>query len=162
MSTCAGTDPVVGLLLVSAEGVRLDEWRRGSTEEVRAYRLGEPMRNSHELLGPAASHPKGAGEGAPAFRSSQQRDLYEARLEKHRVALVRDVAAEAAATARARGWALVLVLGDPRLATPATDVLDRAGVPFERSSKVLGWMTHHRLASAVAGEIEQALARVGA
>ena len=147
----------VGLLLVSADGARLDEWRRGRTEEIQRFELGDPMRDHHQLLGPAASHPKGGGEGAPAFRSSQQRDLYEHRLEEHRVAFVRDAAVRSAAVARKRGWPLVLVLGDPRLGGPAADALAHAGVEVERSDRLLGWMTHPELARAVAAEVERVL-----
>jgi hypothetical protein len=115
------------------------------------------MRDHHELLGPAASHPKGGGEGAPAFRSSQQRDLYEHRLESHRVAFVRGVAARSAAVARTRGWPLVIVLGDPRLGRPAAEELRHAGVEVERSDRLLGWMTHPELARAVGPEVERRL-----
>ncbi len=150
-------DAPVGLLLVSADGARLDEWRRGRTEEIERFELGEPMRDHHQLLGPAASHPKGRGEGAPAFRSSQQRDLFEHRLEEHRVAFVRDAAVRSAAVARKRGWPLVIVLGDPRLGGPAADELAHAGVEVERSDRLLGWMTHPELARVVGPEVERML-----
>jgi Bacterial archaeo-eukaryotic release factor family 10 len=150
-------DAVVGLLLVSGEGARLDEWRPGTTEEIERFELGEPMRHHHELLGPAASHPKGRGEGAPAFRSSRQRDLFEHRLEEHRVAFVRGAAARAAAVSRTRGWPLVIVLGDPRLGGPAAEELRRAGVAVERSERLLGWMTHPELARAIGPHVERTL-----
>ena len=157
MKTAHEADAVVGLLLVSADGARLDEWRHGATEELERFELGDPMRDHHELLGPAASHPKGRGEGAPAFRSSQQRDLYEHRLEDHRVAFVRNAAVRAAAVARSRGWPLVIVLGDPRLGGPAAEELRHAGVGVERSERLLGWMTHPELARAVGPDVERSL-----
>ncbi len=157
MKPAREADAVVGLLLVSADGARLDEWRHGTTEEIERFELGDPMRDHHELLGPAASHPKGRGEGAPAFRSSQQRDLYEHRLEDHRVAFVRDAATRSASVARKRGWPLVIVLGDPRLGGPAADELRRAGVEVERSNRLLGWMTHPELARAIGPEVERTL-----
>jgi hypothetical protein len=150
-------DAVVGLLLVSADGARLDEWRHGVTEEVERFELGDPMLDHHQLLGPAASHPKGRGEGAPAFRSSQQRDLYERRLESHRIAFVRDAATRTAAVARGRSWPLVIVLGDPRLGGPAADALRHAGVAVEQSGRLLGWMTHPELARAIGPDVERTL-----
>lgn len=150
-------DARVGLLLVSADGARLDEWRHGSTEEIQSFELGEPMRDHHELLGPAASHPKGGGEGAPSFRSSQQRDLFEHRLDEHRVAFVRDAAAQSATVARKRGWPLVIVLGDPRLGRPAAAELRHVGIEAERSDRLLGWMTHPELARTVEPEVERLL-----
>ena len=147
---------VAGLLLVFADGVRLDEWRPNRTEEVERFELGEPMAGSHELRGPAASHPKGSGEGAPGTRSSQQRDLFERRLEQHRIAFVRDSAASCAVTARRRGWPLVLVLGDPHLVGPAAEVLRKGGIEVEESHRLLGWMTNAELARAVGPEVEQA------
>jgi hypothetical protein len=157
MKPAREADAVVGLLLVSADGARLDEWRHGTTEEIERFELGDPMRDHHELLGPSASHPKGRGEGAPAFRSSQQRDLYEHRLEDHRVAFVRDAATRSASVAHRRGWPLVIVLGDPRLGGPAADELRHAGVEVERSNLLLGWMTHPELARAISPEVERTL-----
>lgn len=157
MKPAREADAVVGLLLVSADGARLDEWRHGKTEEIQRFELGDPMRDHHELLGPAASHPKGRGEGAPAFRSSQQRDLFEHRLEEHRVAFVRDAAVRSAAVARKRGWPLVVVLGDPRLGGPAAVELRHAGVDVERSDRLLGWMTHPELARTVGADVERML-----
>jgi len=153
-------DSTVGLLLVSNGGARLDEWRRGATAEVARFELGEPMADSHELRGPAASHPRGGGEGFSSYRSSQQRDLFERRLEQHRIAFVRDVAAKCLAVARERGWSLVLVLGDPHLTRPAAEVLRHGGIEVERSDRNLGWLTHHELAKAVGPELEHEGGRI--
>ena len=157
MNATREADSTVGLLLVSRDGARLDEWRRGATAEVERFELGEPMADSRELRGPAASHPKGGGEGAPGTRSSQQRDLFERRLEQHRIAFVRDVAARSVVVARERAWPLVLVLGDPHLGGPAAEVLRHGGVEVERSGRHLSWLTHHELAKAVGPEVERAL-----
>jgi hypothetical protein len=148
---------VAGLLLVFADGARLDEWRPNRTEEVERFELGEPMADSHELRGPAAAHPRGGGEGAPGTHSSQQRDLFERKLENHRVAFVREIAAKCLTVARRRGWPLVLVLGDPHLTEPAADVLRHGGIEVERSAKLLSWMTGAELAKAVGPEVEAAL-----
>ena len=157
MNAVQNADAVACLLLVSADGARLDEWRPGKTEEIQKFELGDPMRDHHELLGPGASRPRGLGEGAPGLHANQQRDLYEHRLEAHRVAFVRDAAVHTAAVARARSWPLVIVLGDPRLGGPAAEELRRAGVQVERSERLLGWMTHPELARALGSEVEQAL-----
>jgi hypothetical protein len=148
---------VAGLLLLSHEGGRLDEWHPRRTEEIERFELGHPMDGSHELRGPSASHPKGTGEGAPGFRSSQQRDLYEQRLELHRIAFSRTVAARCVEVARERGWRFVLVLGDPHLTGPAAAVLRKGGLEVEESARLLGWMRHAQLASAVGPEVEEAL-----
>ncbi len=150
-------DSAVGVLLVFGDGARLDEWRSGATTELERFELGEPMAGSHQLRGPAASHPKGSGEGAPGARSSQQRDLFQRRLEQHRIAFVRDVAAKCLVVARSRAWPFVLVLGDPRLGGPAASVLSHGGVGVERSDRRLGWMTHHELAQAVGSDVERVL-----
>ena len=128
-------DPHAGLLLVFGDGARLDEWRPGAAEEVERFDFGTPMADSHELQGPAASHPRGSGERAPGTHSSPQRDLFERRLEQHRVAFVRDVAATATVVARERRWPLVLVLGDPHLTAPAAEVLRHGGVETEQSNR---------------------------
>ena len=150
-------DSNVGLLLVSGDGARLDEWRPGATEEIERFDFGEPMADSHELQGPAASHPRGSGERAPGTHSSPQRDLFERRLEQHRIAFVRDVAAQCLVAARALEWPLVLVLGDPHLTAPAAEVLRHGGIEAEQSNRILGWKTHHELALAVGPDVERVL-----
>ncbi len=90
------------------------------------------------------------------LHSSPQRDLFERRLEQHRVAFVKDVAARCLVVARERGWPLVLVLGDPHLTAPAAEVLRHGGVEAQQSNRGLAWKTHHELALAVA-DVEQAL-----
>ena len=150
-------DSYAGLLLVFGDGARLDTWRPGSTVEVEQFEFGEPMAGSHELQGPAASHPRGSGERAPGTHSSSQRDLFERRLEQHRVVFVREVAGKCLAVARERGWPLVLVLGDPHLTAPAAEVLRHGGVEVEQSNRILGWKTHHELALAVGPDVERAL-----
>lgn len=150
-------DSMVGLLLVFGDGARLEEWWHGATEEVERFELGEPMADSRELRGPAASHPKGRREGAPGFRSSQQRDLFERRLEQHRITFVRDVAARSLVVARERAWPLMLVLGDPHLSGPAAEVLRHGGIEVEQSNRGLSWLTHHELAKAVGPDLERAL-----
>lgn len=150
-------DSNAGLLLVFGDGARLDAWRPGATVEVERFALGEPMAGSHELQGPAAAHPRGSGERAPGTHSSPQRDLFERRLEQHRVAFVREAAEKCVVVARERGWPLVLVLGDPHLTAPAAEVLRQGGVEVEQNSRILGWKTHHELALAVGPEVERAL-----
>lgn len=157
MTAIRRADSKVGLLLVYGHGARLDEWHRGGTQEIEHFDMGDPMADKREMRGPAASHPTGASEGAPGFRSSQQRDLYDRRLEDHRVAFVRDAAARALVVARERAWPFMLVLGDPHLSEPATEVLRHGGVEVEREDRVLGWMSHHDLAKAVGPDVERLL-----
>jgi hypothetical protein len=150
-------DLAAGLLLLSRDGARLDEWHPNATLEIERFELGAPMADSHELRGPSASHPRGSGEGAPGIRSSQQRDLYERRLEQHRIAFVRELSVRCARLARAREWRLVLVLGEPHLTGPAADVLRKNGVGAAESNRLLGWMTPAELARAAGPEVESAL-----
>ncbi len=157
MKTTHEADSNVGLLLVFGEGARLDVWRPGSTEEIEHFELGEPMAHSHELRGPAAAHPRGGGEGVRGTRSFPQRDLFERRLEQHRVAFIREVAAKCVVVARERGWLLLLVLGDPHLTAPAAEVLRHGGIEVEQSNRILGWKTHHELALAVRPDVERQL-----
>ncbi len=157
MKAAYQADSNAGVLLVFGEGARLDAWRPGSTEEVEHFELGEPMADSHELRGPAASHPRGGGEGAPGVRSVPQRDLFERRLEQHRVAFIQEVAAKCVGVARERGWPLVLVLGDPHLTAPAAKVLRHGGIEVSQSNRILSWKTHHELALAVGPDVERAL-----
>ena len=157
MKATHAADLTAGLLLLSGDGARLEEWRPNATLEVERFQLGAPMAGSHELRGPSASHPKGSGEAAPGFRSSQQRDLYERRLEQHRVAFVRDLSARCARLAREREWRLVLVLGEPHLTGPAAEVLRKDGVEATESNRLLSWMTPAELARAIGPEVESAL-----
>jgi len=156
----AGSDPVVGLLLVSADGATIAEWHARKVEEVRRLELGLTEAAEHELVGPSYSHPRGSGEKATAARSSSQRDLWERRMEEHRARFARSAADATARAAKARGWDLVLVLGDPRRAVPACDELHRHGVEAVRSGLVLDWLRPAALASRLAPEVERARAEL--
>lgn len=146
-----------GLVLVSASGVRVAQWTRTRTEVV-VERPFELEGDARELRGPAESRPRGRGDAA-ARRSGQQRDLHERRLEAHRERFVREVAAGAVAVAHARGWEVVVVLGDPRLGAPAAEELRRGGLRVVEDDHVLDWLTPHELAVRVAPVVERALSQ---
>jgi release factor family 10 len=150
-----------GLMLVSADGVTIAEWHPRRVEELKRLELELPEAAEHELVGPSYSHPRDSGEKASAARSSAQRDLWERKVEDHRVRLARSSAADAARVAKKRGWDLVLVLGDPRRAVPACEELHKRGVQAVRSELVLDWLRPAALATRLEPEIARARAELG-
>jgi Bacterial archaeo-eukaryotic release factor family 10 len=154
------SDSATGVMLVSADGATIAEWHPRKVEEVSKLELDLPEAAAHELVGPSYSHPRGAGEKASAARSSAQRDLWQRRVEDHRVRFARSAAADAARAAKRRGWDLVLVLGDPRRAGPACEELRRQGVEAVRSALVLDWLRPAALATRLAPEVERARAEL--
>jgi Bacterial archaeo-eukaryotic release factor family 10 len=149
-----------GLMLISGEGVTLAEWHPRKVEELRKFELDLTESAEHELVGPSYGHPRGSGEKATAARTVSQRDLWERRMEEHRVRFARSAAAEAAQTAKSRGWDVVLVLGDPRRAGPACEELRRRGVAAVRSELVLDWLRPAALATRLTPEVERARAEL--
>jgi len=148
----------VGVLIVSAEGATIAEWHPRRVEEVRKLELPVTEAVEHELGGSSYSHPRGSAERATAARSSNQRDLWERRLDEHRIRFTRSAADDAARIARRRAWRAVLVLGDPRRAKPACEQLARAGVRAVPIDVVLDWMRPAALARRLAPEVERVLA----
>ncbi len=151
-------DSAAGVMLVSADAATIAEWHPRVVKEIRKLDLDLTEAEEHELVGPSYSHPRGAGERASAARSSAQRDLWERRVEDHRVRFARSVAADAARAAKRRGWDIVLVLGDPRRAGPACEELRRHGVEAVRSALVLDWLRPAALATRLAPEVARARA----
>jgi hypothetical protein len=145
----------MGVLLVSADAATIGEWspRRVESLEERELELTDAVET--ELLGPSYSHPRGSGEKATAARSSSQRDLWERRMEEHRVKFARAAAADTAKIAKSRGWDAVLVLGDPRRGGPACEELERAGVDAVPIASVLDWMRPAALAKRLAPDVER-------
>jgi hypothetical protein len=155
------TDPdsAAGVLLVSADRVRISEWQPRRVEEIEVLELAPTEAEEHELVGPSYSHPRGSGEKATAARASAQRDLWERRLEERRERFARSAASEAARIARRRGWDVVLVLGDPRRTRVAADELQRQGVTAVCSELVLDWLRPAALAERLWPEVERARAQ---
>ena len=148
----------VGVLLVSAEAATIGEWQPRRVEEIRSLELPVTEAVEHELVGPSYSHPRGSGESATAARSSSQRDIWERRMDDHRVRFTRSAAADAATIAKRRGWRAVLVLGDPRRTRPACEELVRSGVSAVPIDSVLHWMRPAALAKRLAPQAQEALA----
>jgi hypothetical protein len=151
-------DAPAGVLLVSADRVRIGEWQPRRVEEIESFELTYTEAAEHELLGPSYSHPRGSAEKATAARSSAQRDLWERRLEEHRERFTRSAAAKAARRAKSREWDVVLVHGDPRRTRAAVEELTKQGVPTFRSDLVLDWLRPAALAERLASEVEAARA----
>jgi Bacterial archaeo-eukaryotic release factor family 10 len=157
MKEPSGSDrSAVGVLLVSADGATIGEWHARRVEVLRKLELPVTEAAEHELLGPSYSHPRGSGEKATAARSSSQRDLWERRMDEHRVRFARSAAGDAAKIAKSRGWDIVLVLGDPRRAGPASEELEHARVRAVPIDSVLDWMRPAALAKRLAPEVEKA------
>jgi hypothetical protein len=152
------SDAAVGVLLLSADEARIGQWQPRRVEELRRLELPITEAVEHELIGPSYSHPRGSGEKATAARSSSQRDLWERRMEEHRVRFTRSAADDAAKIAKRRGWRLVLVLGDPRRTGPACEQLARARLDAVPIDHVLDWMRPAALAKRLAPEVERARA----
>ena len=129
-----------GVLLVGFDGVTLYEWRGDGADELAAYDPADPA-DERELKGPAPVRNRLGGGDTPSQQTGTQRDLHDRRVEERRVRWVRETAAGAARKAESRGWAQVLVSGDPRLGVPAAEELERAGVDVVRSDLVLGYLT---------------------
>lgn len=155
-------EPPAGVVLVSADRVRIREWHPRRVEELESLELELTDAADHELLGPSYSHPRGSGEKATAMRSSAQRDLWERRLEERRERFARSTAASAALTAKQRAWDIVLVHGDPRRTRGVLEELERRGIAAFRSDLVLDWLRPAALAERLAPEVEGARARLGA
>jgi hypothetical protein len=153
-------DSAAGVMLVSAEGATIAEWHPRRVEEGQMLELELSEAAEHELVGPSYSHPRGSGETASATHSGAQRDLWERRVENHRMRFARSAAAAAARAAERRGWDVVLVLGDPRRAGPACDELRRRGIEAIRSALVLDWLRPAALATRLAPEVERARAEL--
>jgi hypothetical protein len=158
----AGSDSVVGVLLVSADRATIAEWHPRRVEELENLELRLTEAEEHELVGPSYSHPRGSGEKALATTTSAQRDLWERRLEDHRARFARSAATKASVAAKQRKWDLVLVLGDPRRAGPARDELERRGIAAVASHRVLQWLRPAALAKRIAPDVEQAREKLAA
>ena len=160
MNARAGNDVPTGLLLVSGEGATIAEWHPRRVEVLRKLELGLTEAEEHERAGGSYSHPRASAEKGRAALAGSQRDLWQRRLEDHRARFARSAADAAARTADARGWDLVLVLGDPRRTRPAVEELERHDVRAVRSDLVLDWLRPAALASRLAPEVERARARL--
>ena len=107
-----------GVVLVSAEGVRVLEWTPRELTQVWCEEL--PELEEPELVGPAHAHPRGVPGAAPAFLVSQQRDLFESRMRSQLERLLVGAGPRIAELARERGWPELAVAGDDRLTTALT------------------------------------------
>jgi hypothetical protein len=134
------TSAPAGVVLVGSDDVRLLEWQGAGAEELDRFDPADPD-DERGLRGPAPSANRAAAGETAAFDLGSQRDLHERRLHDRRVRWVRDLAAGAAERASERGWCQVLVAGDPRLAAPAAEELQRRGVDVVESDLVLGSLT---------------------
>jgi phosphoserine phosphatase len=140
-----------GVVLVTADSVRVLEWTPGVTEELGRDELDLRTEEWRDMRGPAPAHPKEAAQAATATRSGQQRDLFEQRLEEHRARFLLEAAAGVAAAARARGWDVVLIAGDPRHTAGPARQLSRNGRRTVTTDEQLEWLGSAELASRAAG-----------
>lgn len=151
-------ESTVGLLLVSAHGVRIAEWHAGRVDDLYRVEFGPEDGGERDLRGPAHGHPRGAAFSAPGVRSSRQHDLWARRELLHRQADIERVArCVAKVGCRERGWEAVLVSGDPRLAHAATAVFCQRRFPVRECPKIFDRVPAHRLATDLAPEVGKLL-----
>jgi len=103
----------LGVVAVSAERIRLFDWRLGRTVEVGDWELELASDDWRERRSPRSRDP-----AAAQLVSSSGRDQHEQRLESNRERFARRTGELVGARARERGWREVLMFGDERYAGP--------------------------------------------
>ncbi len=137
----AGTEEPRGVALISAERVRLLEWRPGGIEELHAWELSVFSRDWRERKAPRVADPARAQS-----ISSSGREQFRGRLDDSRQRFLGQCRQLALEEARRRGWPEVLAFG------PAQH-LDRFLTGSEAAASVERG-DDRDLISASAGEVE--------
>ena len=130
-----------GVAVIDRSGLRVFEWRFGEAVELFARDFTEPE-GMRELKGPAAGNPAMSQHQAP------QHDLYEERIDNHRVRFLREEAGRLGSVVDAQRWDRIVVAGDARFAQPFAE-----GLPRRRSLGVFRF--DHDLRHASPSEIGQ-------
>lgn len=105
-----------GVAVVDRSGVRLLEWAFGEAMELGRYDFTDRSDEWRELKGPAGANPALDQQTAP------QRQLFEERLDEHRVKFLKTVAQELEGRIKESGWDHLVVAGE-KMAQPFTDAL---------------------------------------
>jgi hypothetical protein len=129
----------LGLVTVGRDRVRALEARLGEVVELGSFDVEPVVTDGPERKGPAARNPLRAQQVVA------QRDRYQRHVETEHHHLLVDAAAQIAEGARARGWEVAVVAGDPRGADPVRDALVAAGTEAELVDRDLDEWTPARL-----------------
>ena len=113
------------VVLLGRDSVRVLEVRLGRAEELRKLDVEAVVYDRAEKKGPAASNP------FRGQKSVAQRERWARHVEADHRRRLTAAAEEIDRLARARGWTLGVVAGDPRGARLLAETLTRAGVPTE-------------------------------
>jgi len=143
-----------GVVSVSRNAVRAVHRSAETVEEVLSAEIDPATDDWRMLAGPAGRNPAAPQSSAP------QRDLYDRRLEQHQVRGVESVARRVEEAAGERGWQLVVVTGDPRMAEPFAEALGDEAREVVIADRILDWRSPAHLVEAL--EPELAGARVAA
>jgi len=143
----------VGLVAVSLAQARVLEQRMGMVEELMVFQLEPDTSEWREMKGPAAANPALAQQTAP------QRDAFERRLEEHRSRLLDSVGSKLEEVATRRSWDRAVVVGDPRLADPLAELLERGVAEVTRVDRTLHGLSASELAAALTAEIDETTRR---
>lgn len=111
------------VVLLGRDSVRVLEARLGRAEELRKLDVEAVVYDRAEKKGPAASNP------FRGQKSVAQRERWARHVEADHRRRLTAAAAEIDRLARARGWTLGVVAGDPRGARLLAETLEGAGVP---------------------------------
>ncbi len=142
-----------GIALASEE-VRVYELALGEAVELRMFPVVEEG-DRRELRGPSASVPRGSVEAGPGFRSGQQRDLFEHRVEDRRERLLSHLGKEIAELALSRRWDDVVVGGGERSRGALLHGLAEHGLEATLDPRDLGSLAPADLAKAVAPALDE-------
>jgi hypothetical protein len=142
-----------GLVTVSLPEARVFEQRLGVAEELAAFVLEPDTSTWRELKGPAAANPALPQHSAP------QRDVFDRRVEEHRSRLLEAAGRRLEELAAHRAWEAAVVAGDPRLAQPLAELLERRGTEASLVERTLHGLSAAETAEALAPELEEATRR---
>ena len=112
------------IVLLGRDTVRVLETRLGRENELRRYDVEPVVYDRAEKKGPVSSTGRGQ-------RSVTQRERWDRHVEAEHHRRLKAVGEELGRLARARGWELAVVAGDPRGTRIPADALERAGIPTE-------------------------------
>lgn len=143
----------VGILVATQADVRVLERRLGLVEELVSLSLEPDTSEWREMKGPAAANPALAQHAAP------QRDLFERRLEEHRLRALDLASRQLAELAGQRGWERALVAGERRAADRLAEALAGSRLEVRVVDKNVHGLAPVEAAAALAAELEDELLR---
>ncbi|GIU95371.1 MAG: hypothetical protein KatS3mg012_1828 [Gaiellaceae bacterium] len=143
----------VGIVVATQADVRVLERRLGLVEELVTVSLEPDTSEWRELKGPAAANP------ALAQHAASQRDLFERRLEEHRLRALDDAARRLAELAGKRGWERALAAGERRAADRLAEALGGSRLEISVVDKNVHGLAPTDVVAALASELEDEVRR---